>query len=133
MREYGCCELPITGPSGHLLGIVTDRDICLALGARNARPSDLKVIDVIQDRVFFCTAGDDVGSALKRMREGRVRYLPVVDEDLRVEGILSIAEVALRAAPTAVAPSGISCSDAVGALQAIYRRRPSDGSVRHVT
>ena len=124
MWEYSCCALLVTAPSGQVIGIVTDRDICLALGARNARPSDLRVIDVLQDRLLF-SDGDDFGLALKRTREGFVRRLPEADEGLRMEGSFSIAEVALRTTPARATPSDIPYSDAAGDLQATHRRRPA--------
>jgi CBS domain-containing protein len=120
MWEYSCCALLVTAPSGQVIGMVTDRDICLALGARNGRPSDLRVIDVLQDRVLFSADGDDVGLPLKRTREGFVRRL---DEGLRMEGSFSIAEVALRAVSTPAMPSEIPSADVTGDLQATHRRR----------
>jgi CBS domain-containing protein len=125
MWQYDCGALPVTDSSGRLAGIVTDRDICLALGARNARPSDLKVVDILRDSVFFYASGDEVGSAVKRMRENRVRYMPVVDVDLRVEGILSITDIALRAVTAPPTSPELSYSDANGALQPTYRHAPA--------
>jgi CBS domain-containing protein len=134
MWEYSCCALPVIAPSGQVIGIVTDRDICLALGARNARPSDLRVIDVLQDRALFSVDGDGVGPALKRTREGFVRRLPAMVEDLRTVDNLSIAEVALRAVAAPATSSEVPHSDVTGDLQATHRRRPrGDGSVCPVT
>jgi CBS domain-containing protein len=124
MWEYNCCALPVAAPSGQVIGIVTDRDICLALGARNARPSDLRVVDVLQERVLFSAGGDGVGSTLKRASEGFIRHLSAVDEDLRMETSSPIAEVALRAVPAPATPSEIPSADVAGDLQATHRRRP---------
>lgn len=124
MWQHGCGALPVAGPKGELTGMVTDRDICLALGSSNVRASELKVADILHGSVFFCAGTDDIRSALKRMRERRVRRLPVVDEDLRVEGILSLHDLVWRAAPDCK-KSEISYTDVIGALQSIYPRRPA--------
>ena len=41
-RTYGCGALPVVDANGKVLGILTDRDICMAIGARNRRPSELR-------------------------------------------------------------------------------------------
>lgn len=127
MWDYGCGALPVVGACGELVGIVTDRDICIALGTRNVRASDLKVSDIFRGDALFCLASDDIQVALRRMREGRVRRLPVVDEQGRLEGILSLDDVILSVDAGRDGPEGpaISSADVIGALQAICRREPA--------
>ena len=120
--ENDCGALPITRETGELVGIVTDRDICIALGTRNIRSSDLHVKDIAQNQLLLCKRSDDIHTALQRMREGKVRRLPVVGEDSRLAGIISMDDIVLNARMDGRMGDAISYSDAISTLQAIYTR-----------
>lgn len=92
-----CGALPVTDGTNRLAGIVTDRDICIALGTRNVRASDVRVESVMRTSVRTCGADEDVLAALGRMGDARVRRLPVVDDAGHLAGILSIDDVVLAA------------------------------------
>ena len=97
MWAADCGVLPVTDHSGHVAGILTDRDICVALGTRNQRAADVRVDSVMQTTVHTCQPSEDVLSALARMGDHRVRRLPVVDTLGRLVGILSLNDVVLAA------------------------------------
>src|SRR5579863_7725425 len=97
MWENDCGALPVVAADGKLAGIVTDRDICIALGTRNLRSSDLSVGDVLEDHVVFCKVSDHIQTALQRMCKGKVRRLPVLDDNSRLTGIVSIDDIVLSA------------------------------------
>ena len=120
--ENGCGALPITSETGELIGIVTDRDICIALGTRNVRSSDLHVQDVAHDHLLSCKRTDDIHTALQRMRDGKVRRLPVIDEDSRLAGIISMDDIVLNAQRNGRTGDAVSYGDAISTLQAIYTR-----------
>jgi CBS domain-containing protein len=127
MWDNDCGVLPVAGETGELVGIVTDRDICIALGTKNVRASDLFVRDVIRDvikdHILVCKSSDDIHTALQTMREGRVCRLPVLKDDGLLEGIVSMDDVVLNArSPDGKMGSGISHGDVVTTLQAIYGR-----------
>ena len=46
-----CGVLPVTDHSGRIAGIITDRDVCIALGTRNARASDVLIASVMRTTV----------------------------------------------------------------------------------
>jgi CBS domain-containing protein len=94
--EQGCGALPIV-ENGRAIGMITDRDISIALGTRNAKAGDTLVRDVALPKVFFCLPQDDIHSALQTMRAQQVRRLPVVDNDGALAGILSLDDVVLFA------------------------------------
>jgi CBS domain-containing protein len=75
MRKHNCGFLPVVGDGGNVIGVLTDRDMCIALGTRNQKPSDLRVWDVMSHKLFTCMDGDDVHSALKTLRAAKVRRL----------------------------------------------------------
>ena len=122
MEENDCGALPVM-KNGRLVGIVTDRDMCLAI----TRPSaaDTPVREVMTSRVATCKADDDVRVALATMAARQVRRLPVLDERGGVAGILSMDDVVLRAEepdPSRLPPD-VSCRDVVRAMQQIYGTR----------
>jgi len=97
MAQVGCGVLPVLADTGQVAGVITDRDICLALAERNQRPSDVRVSEVFSGELVTCRADDDIVEALETMRIFAVRRLPVVDDRQRLEGILSLDDVILEA------------------------------------
>lgn len=122
MWESNCGILPALNETGELAGVVTDRDLCIALGTRNVPASELSVRDVINRRARVCKTNDDIHTALWHMSEGKVRRLPVVNDDSALEGIVSMDDVVLNAQNDARFDSAISFGDVVTTLQAIYSR-----------
>ena len=100
---------------GGLVGVVTDRDMYIALATQNARASQLRVGAVASTALATCAPEDDVRTALAAMKQARVRRLPVVGFGNAVMGILSMNDV-LRAA---AAGKRIANDDIVETLQAI--------------
>jgi CBS domain-containing protein len=90
---YDCGMLPIVGPDGKLAGIVTDRDICIAMGTRNCLPGDLTVGEIATAKVFTCRPEDEIHEALATMAERRVRRLPVVNDQGFPQGVLSVDDI----------------------------------------
>src|SRR5262245_48969954 len=72
MLDGDCGILPVV-ESGILVGVVTDRDLYIALGTRNRLASDLTVGDVMQAPVRTCGPDDDVHDALATMKRHCVR------------------------------------------------------------
>lgn len=71
-----CGILPVMD-EGKLVGVVTDRDMYIALATRNKRASELTVGEVVQTPVYTCSPDEDVLLALETMKQHRVRRLPV--------------------------------------------------------
>ena len=97
MMEAGCGVVPVLDGDDEVVGMITDRDICLALTRWDTRPSQLTVSEVMSRTVYSCMAVDDVLDALQVMRNHRVRRLPVVDRRNHIEGILSLDDIVLYA------------------------------------
>lgn len=91
MWNTDCGVLPVV-TDGKLAGILTDRDICMALGTRNRRPSEITAGDVATKDVETCAPEADVHAAMTLMRKAKVRRLPVV-EDGHLKGILAINDI----------------------------------------
>ena len=93
MWVHNCGVLPVVGPDRKLQGIVTDRDICIAMGTRNRLPGALSAGEVAIKEVFVCHPDDDIHDALQMMAEKQVRRLPVVDREGLPQGILSMDDI----------------------------------------
>ncbi len=117
MRKTNCGFLPVVGDGGNVIGVITDRDICIGLGTRNRKPSDLRVWDVMPHKLFTCMEGDSIHCALTTMREARIRRLPVVDRDDALVGVLSVDDILAHLRDRFIRPD-IS-SDVEGVCEAI--------------
>ena len=93
MRSHGCGFLPVVDGSGEVVGVLTDRDVALALGADDARPSERSVADVMTGNPHTCRVDETVAETLRRMREFEVRRLPVVDAAGRLAGAISVDDL----------------------------------------
>lgn len=116
-----CGVLPVVGNDGKVKGVVTDRDICIALGTRNRLPAEISVGEVMTQTLFSCSQDDSIRSALETMRKQRVRRLPVVDKDGVLQGILSMDDVVYHVSDTNRVAE-LSYSDVVNTCKAIYAR-----------
>src|SRR5215471_17753465 len=96
MWNKNCGSLPIVEDGGRVVGIVTDRDLFLALGTSNRRPAELPLGEIMHKDLALCNPGNDVRNALKTMAQRQLRRLPVVDEAGNLTGILSLGDVVLR-------------------------------------
>jgi CBS domain-containing protein len=114
MWEGDCGILPVVD-DGELVGVVTDRDMYIALATQNARASQLRVGAVATKIVATCEPEDDVHAALATMKQARVRRLPVVGFGRTVMGILSIDDILLAAG----GDKAVRSEEVVDTLQAI--------------
>jgi CBS-domain-containing membrane protein len=78
--------------------MITDRDICMAAHFQGGPLHALKVKDAMSKSVLACKPSDTIADAESTMRSNQVRRLPVVDEENRVVGILSLNDIAVEAA-----------------------------------
>jgi CBS domain-containing protein len=96
MWNNDCGVLPVVD-DGKLAGIITDRDICVALGTRNRPAADMAVRDVATHEVQTCAPDDDVHTAMGIMRRAKVHRLPVVSDGGQLEGIVALNDIVLAA------------------------------------
>ena len=114
MLEGDCGILPVL-EDGKLFGVVTDRDLFIAVATRNKRASDLTVGEVVQAPVHTCGPDDDVETALETMKQHRVRRLPVEAFGGTLMGIVSMNDIVLAAGPR----RPVREADVVSTLRAI--------------
>jgi len=79
-----------------LIGIVTDRDLAIKVVAEARDPNHTLLQDVTTSTIVVCREREDLSSAIKAMEEHQIRRVPVIDDDGRVVGIISQADLATR-------------------------------------
>lgn len=94
-NDGGC--VPVVDEDGHPVGMITDRDVCMAAYTQGGPLSALRVAGAMAHAPRTCRTADTVAEAEAIMRAGQVRRLPVVDGDGRLIGILSLNDIAREA------------------------------------
>jgi CBS domain-containing protein len=96
MWEGDCGALPVVDDDGKFIGMITDRDICMAVATRPRLASDILVGEVTSGAIYVCHPTDEVQFALKTMQKEKVRRLPVVNDKGILQGILSTNDIILH-------------------------------------
>jgi CBS domain-containing protein len=100
MWDHDCGTVAVVDETGRLVGMVTDRDICMAAFTRAQRLSEITVETVMSSDLAVCRTTDPIASLEGRMKEKQVRRIPVVDGSGRPIGIVSVNDLARAAART---------------------------------
>lgn len=110
MRQDDVGAIPI-GEKDRLIGMVTDRDIVIRGLSGKQDPLQLTARDVMSEPIVYCTANEELDDAVRIMERKQIRRLPVIDENHRMVGMLSLGDVAARA------PASL-CSETLRAVSA---------------
>ncbi len=113
-NDCGCLPVIDAEKRDQVVGIITDRDICMSALFQGKPLSGLHVADAMARNVKTCRQTDTTGSAGTVMREARIRRLPVVNDDGRLVGLLSLADLAREAAREQCSPRKNLTGDEVG-------------------
>jgi CBS domain-containing protein len=97
-----CGFLAVVDAEKKVCGVITDRDICVALGTRNQTAGEVTVKEVVKCKLHACNPEDDIHIALQTMMDGHVRRLPVVDLNGNLAGVVSMEDLVLRAEPNRI-------------------------------
>lgn len=120
MWDADCGVLPVVNDDGRVIGMITDRDICIAAATNHQDIASIKVGEVTTGEVQSCSPETNVRDALKIFDQARVRRLPVLDEDNRLQGILSLNDIVLRTMAGRDQKAGeVSHADIVNTLKAV--------------
>lgn len=90
-HDFG--SLPVLDADGHLIGMITDRDICMAAYLRGQPLADITVEQAMARQVHACAPGDPIGVAEKVMSQFQIRRVPVA-ADGDVVGVISLTDLA---------------------------------------
>lgn len=126
MREGNYGTVPVVS-GDKVIGLISDRDVCLAVGKNGNDAALTTVREVISGKVYNCAPTDDVKDALKTMRKRKVQRLSVVNSAGLLKGILSIDDALLHARKAKGKKSRrLSYKDVARTFQAIYEPRVTE-------
>jgi CBS domain-containing protein len=94
-HDLGC--LPVLNSSEEIVGMVTDRDICMACYTQGLAPHNIRVSSAMSQAVFSCTPEDSIQHAAEQMSSHQVRRLPVLEMNGKLIGIISLNDLAREA------------------------------------
>lgn len=124
MWDSDCGALPVLNVQGQVMGMITDRDICMAAATKNKPASDITVWETVSGKAYTCHLSDDAHTALDIMKREKIRRLPVVDDDGILRSIVAMNDFVLLAgeAKGGKAPA-VSYEDVVRTMKAISSHR----------
>ncbi|MBI2834233.1 MAG: CBS domain-containing protein [Acidobacteria bacterium] len=120
MWDRDCGTVPVVTREGRVIGMITDRDICIAVATKARTADRISVREVSAGNVYSCMPDDEVSVALETMKTRQVRRLPVVDEQGHLKGILSLNDIVLHADRK---HNGVSPDKIAATLKAICEHR----------
>lgn len=92
MWDDDCGCLPVVD-QGKAVGVITDRDLCMGAYFQGRPLRELQVGECMSRQLFSCRASDTIEQVIGLMGDHQVRRIPVVDEQGRVKGILSMNDL----------------------------------------
>lgn len=98
MWDHDCGVLPVVGSDGKLVGVLTDRDICMSAWSRGQPLGGIRAGDAMSKQVYSVKADEKIGHAEVLMAEHQIRRLPVVDTNDKPIGVVSMNDLAREAA-----------------------------------
>lgn len=93
MQLNDCGIVPVIDVNERLVGVITDRDICLALAVETTNLTNAEVGKFMTSNVICCSANDKIEKALKKMRANQIKRLVVTGKNGELVGILSITDI----------------------------------------
>ncbi len=119
MRRRDCGVVPVVDEEQRVIGMLTDRDLCLAVVARNRKASDVRTGDLIKGEAVVCAADDKIETVLRKMRKNQIKRLAVIGASGELVGILSVSDLLLGVRKDKNLKKKIYST-----LKAIYKPRP---------
>jgi CBS domain-containing protein len=117
--------LPVVSERGQVVGVVTDRDICMAVAMQDRRPSDIPAREVMTREALCCSVEDTVETVMRVMRDRQIRRLPVTDSEGVLQGVVSVNDLALSVGEPGVRgkTAGIPAPEVLATVRAIAHHR----------
>jgi CBS domain-containing protein len=130
MWENDCGVVPVVDEEMRVVGVITDRDVCMAAYTQGVQLVDSSVGRAMSPGAYTCAPTDDLKTAERTMRERRVRRLPVVDGDGKLVGMLSLHDIVREAERERVSKTrkrqiqNAEVVETLGAICALKTTRP---------
>jgi CBS domain-containing protein len=96
MKKLDVGAIPVVADqvSKRLVGIITDRDLCVTVLAEGKDPRATKIAPYFTKTVVTCMPGDTLAACEEKMKLSRIRRIPVVDAKYTCLGIVVQADIA---------------------------------------
>lgn len=94
-HDLGC--LPVVDKGGQVVGMITDRDICMAAYSQGLALRSIPVSSAMSQSVYSCMPDDPIQAAEEKMSSHQVRRLPVLNDDRKLIGLLALSDLAQEA------------------------------------
>jgi len=101
-RNVGSMPVVVDQQSRKLVGMITDRDLSCSVLAQGLDPKSTPIEKYISLDPIACRDGENIEKCERAMQEHQIRRIPIVDNEDRVIGIVSQADLALRDKPERV-------------------------------
>jgi len=98
MWESDIGSIPVVDREQRVVGMITDRDICMAANFQDRPLSEIQVHQAMASKIVACQPGDDIKTAERLMRDNQVHRVPVIDRNGHLLGVLSVNDLARKAA-----------------------------------
>jgi CBS domain-containing protein len=131
MWDRDCGVLPVVDDQRKVIGMITDRDICMKAATKHQDISAIKVEELTFRPIHTCKPEADIGDALDTLQRAFVRRLPVVNDEGKLEGILSVSDI-LRHSREKVdkLTPGVTYADVVATFKVISAPRSRVAAAR---
>jgi len=129
MWELDIGSVPVVEGAGEVIGMITDRDVCMAAYTRGLPLSAIRVGEVMSRDLESCAPGTSAEVALSIMMEARVRRLPVIHPEDGLVGILSLCDFAQAADRARRLGERQPSADLTEALARISGRRSASAEI----
>lgn len=120
MWDHDIGSVPVVDDSGQVVGMVTDRDACMAAYTQGQPLHRLLVTVAMTNHVVACRPGDSDVAVARLMAKHKIHRIPVVDDDQKPIGIVSLNDLALAMASRREPPA----VEVATTLAAICEHRP---------
>lgn len=94
MWENDCGAVPVTDADSRVIGIITDRDLAMAAHLQGVALRASRVSSAMARDVKCCSPRDTPATVQALMQQHKIRRVPVVDEQKRLLGIVSLGDLA---------------------------------------
>lgn len=126
--ERNCGAAPVVDAEGKLVGMLTDRDVCIAAYTQGRRLADINVEQVMSKTAHAASTDDSIERVLEIMADAQVRRVPIIDAERRVVGVIALADLArwMRQLPSAhpsVSYALLGALSAISTPQGFIERR----------
>jgi CBS domain-containing protein len=119
MQEHGCGCI-IIAKDDRLVGVITDRDIVIRCVSKSHNPNKIKAEEIMSPKILYCRDTDEITDTALNMTRNLVRRLPVLDENKRLVGIVSLCDLAANSDDYSI------CGKALGHICAVLDHKQTE-------